>query len=186
MSTQIVKGSLAALARENHTSIAETFINADVVIMVDTSSSMEAVDEGMDGQTRYRRACNELAKLQNSLPGRIAVISWSSSPVFCPNGVPTLLGGGTELADALKFVRVADGCDMRFIVISDGDVWEPERTLKEARKFKSRIDTIFIGPEDGSGQEFLQKLAAASGGGFSTNHAAQDLGSSLQRLLTAA
>ena len=42
--TQVVKGSLTDIAKQNGTSLAETFLSADVIVLVDTSSSMEAHD----------------------------------------------------------------------------------------------------------------------------------------------
>ena len=38
----LVAGSLYDIAKKNNQSIAETFINCDVVILVDTSGSMSA------------------------------------------------------------------------------------------------------------------------------------------------
>lgn len=187
-SAAIVQGSLAAVASQDKTSIAESFINADAIILVDVSSSMETVDAVADwerhGQTRYDRACAELRQLQQTLPGKIAVIAFSSEPIFCPGGNPTFLHGGTNLDKALRFVRVADDCDMRFILVSDGEPFEPAACLKEARKFKSRIDCIFIGQQGGEGEQFLKTLSAASGGSFDTKVGASDLSRSIQRLLT--
>lgn len=185
----IVTGSLAAIASQQNASIAETFINADAVILVDVSSSMETVDDVADweahGQTRYNRACKELRKLQQTLPGKVAVVAFSGEPIFCPGGQPTFLHGGTQLDKALRFVRVADDCDMRFILVSDGEPFEPFACLREARKFKSRIDTVYIGPIGGEGEAFLKELAAASGGTSATKVGASDLSNSIQRLLTA-
>ena len=195
--TSIIPGSLSAIAQNSGGSIAEAFIGADNVIIVDTSASMSAVDDAevtgswdegirQTGKTRYERACDELSKLQASLPSKIAVISFSSSAVFCPSGTPTFLHGNTGLAEALRFAQIADGCDLRFIVISDGDPDSKEAALAEAKKFESRIDTIYIGPEDGQGRSFLRRLAAASGGQYNTSAGAQDLANSVTKLLTTA
>ena len=195
--TSIIPGSLSAIAQNSGGSIAEAFIGADNVIIVDTSASMEAVDnpdwEAIDrnpfatgGKTRYDRAIDELAKLQASLPGKIAVISFSSSAVFCPSGTPTFLHGGTDLAEALRFAWIADGCDLHFIVISDGCPDDAAAALREAKRYESRIDCVYIGPEDGQGRSFLRRLAAASGGQYSTSAGAQDLANSVTKLLTAA
>jgi hypothetical protein len=188
MNTSIVSGSLAAIASQQNASIAETFLSADAVILVDVSSSMETVDEVASweghGLTRYERACRELRRLQETLPGKVAVVAFSSEPIFCPGGQPTFLHGGTYLDKALRFVRVADDCDMRFILVSDGEPFEPTACLREARKFVSRIDTVFVGPIGGEGEEFLRQLAAASGGTSDTKVGAADLSNSIQRLLT--
>lgn len=184
MTDSIVKGSLAAIASQRGASIAQTFLSCDTLILVDTSGSMHEVDHGQH-MSRYDRACNELAKLQSSLPGKVGVISWSSSPVFCPGGTPDFLGAGTDLAQALRFAHVADDCGITFIVISDGVPDSQTEALREAKRFKSTISTIHIGEEGDAGARFLQELAAASGGKFGAHAAAQDLASGIQRLLTA-
>lgn len=159
----IIPGSLSAVAAQDHKSIAETFINADCIIVVDTSGSMDACDS-RGNKSRYDVACEELKNLQGSMPGKLAVIAFSSDVIFCPSGVPFQYHGGTNLAGALKFTKVADVSGMRFIVISDGDPDDESEALKVARTYKAKIDTIFVGPEGGHGQEFLRKLAKASGG----------------------
>lgn len=160
----IVKGSIGAIAQEKGRSIAETFISADAIIIVDTSGSMGICDS-RGNQKRYDVACYELAQLQKNLPGKIAVIAFSDEVVFCPNGKPWFFGSGTGMAKALQFVKVADQIpDMTFILISDGQPDNPNGTLRVASTFVNKIDTIFVGPENGSGRDFLQRLADASGG----------------------
>jgi len=194
-STSIVPGSLQAIATANGGSLAESFVTCDHCIIVDTSGSMGAVDsepartinEGRKrGQTktRYERACDELKTLQATLPGKIAVISFSSGVEFCPSGVPTNLGSSTDLAGALKFARVADDCDMSFTVISDGQPDSEEAALREAAKYTSKISTVFCGSAGGPGEEFLRRLAQASGGQAVTSAHAVNLGKDVQRLLT--
>lgn len=183
MNTEIVVGSVANIAQSRNVSIAESFLDADVVIVVDVSGSMHAQDSH-NGQCRYEVACQELARLQCDLPGKVAVIAFSSYVQFVPGGVPPFMGGGTNLADALKFVQVADGL-VRFIIISDGLPDDGQAALSVARQFKSRIDTVYIGPEDDlhGGRRFLEKLAAASGGQFATADRAKELAGTLEKLL---
>jgi Mg-chelatase subunit ChlD len=182
---QIVKGSIADIARKTGVSIAETFLSCDVVCIVDTSASMGAKDS-TGGKSRYDQACWELATLQGDLPGKIGVISFADSAAFCPNGTPTNLGGSTDLAGALKFAKIADQPGaMRFIVISDGEPNDSQGALKVAKTYHNKIDTIFIGPEGGGGREFLKRLAAASGGQHVTAQQAKELASSVQKLLAA-
>jgi len=181
-----VRGSLADQARQNNQSIAESFVSADVVVIVDTSGSMNARDSH-DGQSRYDVACQELATLQQHMPGKLAVIAFSSATVFVPGGVPPLLGGGTDLAGALRFAHVADVPGMRFVVISDGEPDSAEAALREARKFTGRIDTVYVGPEAyPAGRKFLQELAAASGGQSVTADRATELAASIETLLLSA
>lgn len=162
MKNSIVPGSLSALAQGANVGLAEAFMSADAIILVDTSGSMSAHDD--DRQSRYSRACKELKQLQANLSGRIAVVSFSCQAQFDPGGVPTNHGGGTNMAEALRYVHLADGLVDRFILISDGEPNSAQDALTEAKKFTTRIDTIFIGPEGGAGAEFLKRLAAASGG----------------------
>ena len=161
MNTALIPGSLQAIAQRDGMSLAESFISADAIILVDVSGSMAG--------TPYQQACEELRKLQQDLPGKIAVIAFSDRPEFAPAGTPRFISGGTDLARALAFVHVADACDIRFIVISDGYPNDAEQALAQARKFTSRIDTVFIGSEGGAGADFLKQLAAASGGQYSKN-----------------
>jgi hypothetical protein len=186
MAEQIVKGSLGAIAAQSGQSLAQTFLSCDVVVIVDTSGSMGTRDAS-GGQSRYDQACWELAILQGDLPGKIGVISFSDRVMFCANGTPFNFGGGTDLDNALKFAKIADipNSGMRFIVISDGQPDDPGEALKIARKYHSKIDTIYVGAENGHGRAFLEQLAAASGGSHITAEAAKQLASSVQKLLAA-
>ncbi len=167
MNNTLVKGSLSDIAKRSNQSIAETFVNCDVVILVDTSGSMGAQDS-RGGRSRYDVACEELKALQGSLPGKIAVLSFSSDVEFNPSGVPRFMQSTTDMTKALRFAKVADNIPgMRFILISDGEPNSPEQALATARSYKNKIDTIYVGPEDQpTGQGFLVKLAKASGGKF--------------------
>lgn len=186
MSNAIVTGSLRAISQATNKSIAESFVNADCIVIVDVSGSMGCMDS-RGGQSRYAVACNELADLQKNLPGKIAVLAFSDSCMFCPDGQPFNMGAGTNLAGALKFARVADVSGMRFIVISDGWPDSPAEALQVAKSFKNRIDTIYVGPEGmGDGREFLNQLAAAHGGLSVTADRAKELSASAQRLLLSA
>lgn len=180
--TQMVAGSIGAIARQQGQAIAVSFISAEIIAVVDVSGSMDSHD-AHDHQSRYAVACQELATLQAAHPGQVAVVSFSSSVQFCPGGVPIYEGGGTDLAGALRFVKVADGT-VRFVVISDGQPDNSEAALAVARAFNSRIDTVYVGPEDGSGAEFLRQLSAAAGGQHVTTDVGQLCGQ-VERLLLA-
>lgn len=184
MNTQIIQGSIGAIAQRDGRSIAESFLNADVVIIVDTSSSMGQHD-ARGNQSRYSVACDELQKLQASLPGKLALLSFSDDVQFCPNGIPFNFNGMTDLAKALKFAKMADVSGIRFIVISDGEPNDEQEALNVAKTYKNKIDTIFVGPEGGNGQKFLQRLAKASGGQGVTVAQVKELESTVKHLLTA-
>jgi len=183
MNNTIVPGSLSAMARAGRTSIAQSFMSAECIVIVDTSGSMDTPDS-RGGKTRYAVAREELTYLQGQMPGKLAVLAFSSDVVFCPNGVPYNYGLGTDLAKALKFAKVADVPGMRFILISDGEPAEPGECLKIARTFKNRIDVVYVGPEDSPfGREFLTDLSRACGGVTVTSDRAKELGATVQKLL---
>lgn len=179
----LVSGSLADMAARQNQSLAQTFVSAECICIVDTSGSMSA-DDSRGGKSRYTVACEELSALQGSKPGRIAVLSFSNLTMFCPDGKPFDQQGGTDLAEALRFAKLADVPGIQFIIISDGEPDSPSAALAEAAKYKAKIDVIFVGPEDRpAGREFLRKLAAASGGSLVTADRGLALAESARRLL---
>ena len=179
----IIPGSLGAVAKTNRMSIAQTFLSADCIVLVDTSGSMDATDS-RGGRTRYDVACSELAYLQNANPGKLAVLSFSDDVMFNPDGRPMHYAGGTNLVKALKFMRVADVPGVKFILISDGEPSAPEECLAIAKTYKNRIDVIYVGPEDRpSGREFLTRLSQATGGVLVSSDRAKELGATVQNLL---
>ncbi len=184
--TAIVTGSLQALAAQNNRSLAETFVSCDAIILVDTSGSMSNQDS-RGGESRYDVACEELAKLQESMPGKIGVLSFSSKTVFNPGGKPQYLGDQTDLAGALKFAKIADVPGIRFVVISDGYPDSADEALTVARGYKNQIDTIYVGPEsDNRGREFLAQLAGAHRGQSLIASRANELAAVTQQMLLGA
>lgn len=161
--TALVPGSLAAVAQQSGQSVAESFVSADAIIIVDISASMLARDS-RGGLSRWEVACQELARLQAEMPGKLALIEFSETATFVPSGCPSPPRTATNLAGALRFARIADVEGMRFFVISDGIPDDATGALAEARQYKAPISTIFVGPEDGAGRAFLARLAQAAGG----------------------
>lgn len=186
MNQAIVRGSLSSLAQQSGKSLAESFLSVDAIVIVDTSGSMDSGD-ARGGQSRYRAALEELSALQASLPGKIAVIAFSSRVEFCPGGVPTYFGGGTDVAGALQFARVADVPGMQFFLISDGEPNDEQKALSVAATFTNRINTIYVGPEQWPyGREFLRRLADATGGVSEVAELTRALGQTIKRqMLTA-
>ena len=127
-------------------------------------------------------ACAELTTLQNAHPGKIAVISFSGDAQFCPAGIPVYLGGMTNLAGALRFAKVCDAAEMRFVVVSDGEPDSQEEALKVAATYQGRIDAVYVGPEGGPGAAFLKRLAEAHGGQQATATCATMLAATIERL----
>lgn len=181
----VVPGSLTDLAQRSGASLAETFISCEAVCLVDTSGSMAACDS-RGGLARYDVACEELARLQGDMPGKVAILSFSGSTILCPGGVPAFQGGGTDLAGALTFAKQADVPGVRMIVISDGEPDSEPAALQEAKSIKAPISTIYVGPEGGYGQDFLRRLAAANGGQSATADRARELAAKVEMLLLTA
>jgi hypothetical protein len=163
MSQALTPGSLQDIAQQQNKSIAQTFMSVDAIVCVDTSLSMMNKDT-QDGRSRYDHACEQLIRLQRQLPGKVGVISWSSRKTFNPGGIPDSPYGSTDLVGLLQFIKPADGCGIKLIVISDGEPDYPQGALDVARTFKTPIETIYIGPEGGPGRDFLRRLAEATGG----------------------
>ena len=183
MNTQaIVPGSLSQVAQQSGKSLAESFIMAEVMCLVDVSGSMDSRDS-RGGNSRFATACDELAKLQAGRPGKIAVAAFSSSTQFAPGGVPVFQGGGTNMADALKFAKTADVGGMRFVIISDGEPNSREETLAAARLIQGKIDVVYVGPDGGEGRRFLEQLAKAGRGQFVTADRAIELAERVETLL---
>jgi Mg-chelatase subunit ChlD len=184
MSKSIVPGSLGAIAqRRDDISLAETFLNAEVVVIVDTSGSMGSQDTE-EGIQRYEKACAELRTLQAKNPGKVAVIGFSSTVHFYPGGQPNFLRGMTEMAKALRFAKVADVGKMTFFLISDGQPTDGENeVLQIASTYKNKINTIYCGPVGDEGELFLTQLAKVSGGRFASSDRVKELASTVETLL---
>ena len=183
MTRDIVVGSIADIANKTGASIAESFMSCDAMVIIDVSGSMEMPDS-RGGMSRYEVALEELAKLQAAMPGKVAVVAFSDGAQFVPGGVPMMLGGGTDLAGALRFAHVVDGTGMRFVVVSDGEPDDEADAQAVAATFTARIDTVYVGPErHPTGRRFLERLAAASGGKAVTADRAQELAAQVTTLL---
>lgn len=183
MTTAIVEGSVQAVAQASGQSIAESFVMCDVIVIVDTSGSMAQRDSRGE-QSRYEVACEDLEAIQKSMPGRVAVISFSGEVEFCPGGIPVYKGGSTDLAKALRFAKMADVAGCRFILISDGEPDNPEDAMSVAKTYTARIDVVYVGPEKNPvGRFFLEKLANVSGGKAVTSDRAANLLDTVTKLL---
>lgn len=156
-------GSLADVAARHGIQVEQAFMGSAVVVVFDSSISM--VQRLRSGLTRYETALLELAALQRDRPGEIAVVSFADAPYFRPSGIPQQPDGRTNLALALEFVRPADQFDMQFVVITDGEPDSERDALREARRFRHRLNTVFIGDDaEGEAAHFLAHLARESGG----------------------
>lgn len=183
MNNLAVRGSIKDVSGD--TSIAQSLEDITTIVIMDTSLSMDYADSP-DGTSRHAYASIQLEQVQAKYPGQIALVSFGDCPVFCANGIPNKPHGTTDMVLALQYVKVADDIpDMNFILISDGDPDDEWQTLAIAEQFKNKIDTIYIGPEGGYGEQFLRRLSAATGGTFSCNILGKYLSEAILNLLEA-
>lgn len=181
---EIVKGSLTDLSIKDNKPLAETFLNVDMLVLIDMSGSM-VYDDTLSRKPRYEVARDELRKLQEGFPGKLAVIAFSTFPEFCPSGKPNFLNGSTDMVAALEFAKPIDNTGCKIVMISDGEPDSPDATLQVAKEFSTKIDTIFIG-SDGDmygGRSFLERLSAVTGGQFFKSDSPGLLEESTKRLL---
>lgn len=165
-----IKGSLQSIANKSMITVAQAFVDCEVIVLMDSSASMTAEDA--PGQSRWRKACNQLAKLQSENPGKVCLICFDDKQTFEPSGIARYPNGSTDIAGALSFVWKADDTGLKFVVISDGEPDDDEAAIAMARQFKSKISCIYIGPEGGYGARFLKRLSGVTGGQFSNSEVA--------------
>jgi len=184
ISLQVVTGSLQDIVQSKHTSLADAFVDVDAVILIDESGSMAATDS-RGGKSRFSVACEELANLQKSQPGKFAVIGFSTEVVPHIGGVPIYQSGGTDMARALNYAKMFDVPTMQIFMVSDGEPNSEEQTIEVAKTYKhANILTIFVGPEtDRGGRDFLAKLAAVRGGKTTTADRVMELSEKVQTLM---
>jgi hypothetical protein len=160
------KGSIKDVADRNNQSVADAMMEAEVIVIVDVSSSMgwNKDDDysweptGKDN-TRWHHANVALENLQRKFDGKIIVMDFGDEANWRLDGNIAKAYGGTNLTDALELAKDFDGVGMKFIVISDGEPNNQFTALAVAKQFTDPIDTIYIGPASGQGEQFLRSLA---------------------------
>lgn len=160
-----VKGSLAESQKNRKVTFAEAFMTVDAIVIVDISASMNTNDVEAEGgiKSRWEEANNQLQRLQARHPSKIAVVAFSTKVEFCPSGVLPPTQSSTNMLGALQFVAPADDTGIKFIVIADGEVDDPQGTLAFARTLKTPIDTVYVGKSE-TGRKFLEELSNATKG----------------------
>lgn len=161
---KVADGSILDQSRKDRMGVEHSLANADVIVLLDSSGTMGNHDAA-DYQRRFDVACAKLLSLQSKYPSRLGVLAFSSVTQFFPGGIPSFLGGGTDLAGALEFVLPLDSPKITYFVISDGEPDSEEDAYEQAMKLKGKINTIFVGNQDNDRAiEFMKKLAAMHGG----------------------
>lgn len=156
-----VQGSVYDLAFRSGEQVEAIVANAEVVVMIDISSSMN------DGYSpsRFDRAVEALTQIQTQYPGKVLVISFNDVARYELSGVPAQASGSTNMTSALELAKQFDDTGMRFILISDGEPNDPNGTRRFAEEFIDPIDTIYIGPDSGRGLEFLRSITTGTHAG---------------------
>jgi hypothetical protein len=180
----IVEGSQLDAAKAAGITLAESFLNAELVILLDCSGSMQMPD-APGGIARQEFADRQLRRIQGTHPGKVALICFASSVAYSPGGGVLEVGHSTALHKALEFAKIADGCGLKILVVSDGEPDDRDMALYIARQYTSKIDALYCGPESDreSGREFLRQLAQATGGQFFTSAKPAELTSIVIALL---
>ncbi len=159
--------------------VALALMKAQMIVLCDISGSMSGRDAGdpeEDAQlkTRHEAAQEALDALQERNPGQIAVAAFNDAGTgLVPSGVLPEPSGGTPLLSALNniYPKAIVG-DKKFVVISDGQPTDDADGCIELAKDKGYpIYCIYVGPSgDEGGRDFMEKLAATSGGSFDFIH----------------
>jgi Mg-chelatase subunit ChlD len=178
-------GSIADKAKRTGQDIANVLKDIKCLCVVDVSGSMDFYDSS-DGKTRYERAVDELLQLQKDHDGAIGLVSFADSAEMQLHGGLPRPGGSTNMTEALEMAMALDGA-CTIVVISDGEPNSESTALAVAKMYFNPVHTIYVGPEDGFGRDFLAKLARMTGGLTDTNfRAAQhSLAKTITKLLTA-
>lgn len=178
-------GSMLDYAEKNNISLAQSFLSVDLIVVLDNSASMTSRD-APNGMTRKGYAKKQLEYIQATNPGKIGLVCFATDVKFSPGGVVLEnVGGATNMADALKFVHIADDCDIKLLLISDGEPNSKKLTLEVVRKFKTSIDCLYCGNKNdyNGGRKFLQELSQLTGGHFFVSEHPGMIESSITKLL---
>ena len=180
----IVKGSVTDVAKTKGMEIAEAIMDVDSIVFIDTSGSMEIVDPGQDA-SRHELARQQLVEIQSNNPGKVGLCSFSNTVQFCPDGIPKIEGGGTNMNAALKWGLQLNGMGVSLIVVSDGLPNRKLLSLQTAAQIDNIIHTVYIGPEsDTEAIQFMRDLANAGRGKALTTKEVPQLAEKVQFLLT--
>ena len=183
-SIQNIQGSQLDYAQKTGITLAESFLDLEMVILLDVSGSMETKD-APGGKTRSEAAQEALTTIQGNNPGKVGLVCFADYTSYCSDGRIADCGSGTMLEKGLRELRELDDLGIKLVVVCDGEPLDKQKALNEAKKFSSPLNAIFIGPEDDlyGGRAFLQRLVDLSGGQFIQSDAPGMLQDGVERLL---
>lgn len=133
----------------------------DTMFICDYSGSMYGMIDG----TTFREHMNSILKKV----GAANIIGFADRALYSnkPFEDDSMLGGGTDLTNALSFFRNRYSQYTKIILISDGEPNDSKSAMSEAMKIGKRIECIYIGPKDSNGYKFLANLSTKTGGTIS-------------------
>lgn len=132
------------------------------IALCDVSASMTERDA--PGGQRRIDALNEILRLLQAENPTLRLIAFSDAARYAALPLPHP-GGSTALHDALDFAApIASGAAVA--LISDGEPDDEAAALAAARRFPAAVNVFYCGPEGGPGQDFLRRLAQATGGQY--------------------
>jgi Mg-chelatase subunit ChlD len=188
MNNIIVTGSTTDLAQQEEISLAQAFVNVDIMIVIDLSGSMDmndAKDIHGNRATRRRAAETQLQKLQRDHAGKVGVIGFADHAQYLPNGSIEGIdvGGTTDMLKGLQLAETANRAGIPTVLISDGEPnYDVEHECVQlAHSLVSPLHCIYVGPENGSGLQYLQQLATSAVSG-STAQKTSDVGNFLNQV----
>jgi hypothetical protein len=176
----IVRGSVAAIARERHQGdVARAWMEVEVLVLADVSASM---GEMVDGKPAIAYARAAVEGIQAEHPGRVALVAYNEHATLLPNGVLPEPSGYTRLAPALELARRLTVAGMHIVIVSDG-LWQDHNEAKKlawALRQTRRLSGIYVG-NDPQGRRALDAICA---GGQTMTRRAPELPAAIKGLLT--
>ena len=128
------QGSIFQTANDKGLKTEEVLMDADVVMMVDQSTSMRG--ESQEG------AQEAVKRLQNQFPGRVVLLEFATFANWKFDGKLTGPSGNTNLCDALEKCLELDDGEMKFFLVSDGAPNDVDGAYDLADHFISPINTV--------------------------------------------
>ena len=133
------------------------------VAICDVSASMSDCD--VPGSKRRIDALNEILRMLQAENPTLRLIAFSDVPRYAAIPLPAP-GGSTALHLALDFSRSLAVPGVAVALISDGEPDDEQAALSAARRFPVAVNVFYCGPVNGSGADFLKRLAALTGGQY--------------------
>lgn len=186
MSADLVKTNLErSLAVTSLDDLVRAKTSTEAILLLDVSGSMRwPMRNGKMKIDGLRQAVKEITS-EHSDVKMVAFGGDGDGAIRFVNAVPDP-NGSTPLTQAIDFCK--DNKAGHLVVVSDGMPDNPNSALEAAARFGGRIDIIFVGNPGEAGEDFLRRLAEATGGTSFTGDLSKpkELGKGIAGLLTGA